>query len=44
MRKLARPKRDRPLSPEEKYGHIWAGFFVSLVLALLIALIGKACA
>jgi hypothetical protein len=36
-------KVTRPLSPEEKYGHIWAGVFLFIAGVLLVTLVGKAC-
>ena len=41
MIKKPRPKRDRPLSLEEKLGHIWAALFLFIVLVLLVTLVGK---
>jgi hypothetical protein len=40
--KKPRPKRNRPLSLEEKLGHVWAAVFLAIVVALLITLLGKA--
>ena len=44
MPKRPRLKITRPLSPEEKYGHVWGAVFLFIVLILLVTLVGKACA
>ncbi len=43
---MAKPRRARPSDPmpvEEKLGHVWAGLYVSLIVALVVVLVGKAC-
>jgi hypothetical protein len=43
VRKLRAWKTVRPLSREEKYGHVWAAIFLFLVLALVFTLVGRGC-
>ena len=38
-----RRKITRPLTPGEKYGHIWGGVFLFTVAVLVVTLVGKAC-
>lgn len=43
MRKTDRSKTARPVSIEEKIGHIWAGVFIGVVVVLVVTLAGKGC-
>ncbi len=43
MQKSPRLKTTRPLTPEEKYGHIWGWIFLGIVVVLVVTLVGKAC-
>ncbi|GAB4275537.1 MAG: hypothetical protein Kow0092_31120 [Deferrisomatales bacterium] len=43
MAKPPRPSPRRPLTLEEKLGHLWGAIFVGLVVVLAATLLGKAC-
>lgn len=38
-----RPKNRRPLTREEKLGHLWAGVYVFSMVVLAVVLVGKGC-
>lgn len=43
MAKKPRLKTTRPLSLEEKLGHVWAVVFIAMVVILAATLFGKGC-
>lgn len=42
-KRRARPKQRRPLSIEEKFGHIWGIIYILFLLILAVTLFGKGC-